>query len=175
MPGLKQGRRQAGIALLESLVALAILSGALLGMLLVQLRTLEATAGANHRAQALRLIDDLAERIRANPDGFARLADYRVGWGAPPAPDADCEAQWCDPAALARWDLARWKASVAHALPLGDAAVFDVPALSNGTPRRALDVLIGWRSKEADTFAPAPDAEIWCPAGLACHFGHVQP
>jgi type IV pilus assembly protein PilV len=163
-------RRQAGIALLESLIALAILAGALLGMLFVQLRTMAEAQSTTHRAQALRLIEDLAERIQSNPGGFAQLADFRSDWGPAAAGAPDCEAQWCGAAALARWDLHAWKSRVAHALPLGDAKVFDLP----GEPRRALGVMIGWRADRPDG-ASATAPGIACPQGLLCHLGHVQP
>ena len=70
-------RRQAGLALLESLIALAILASALLGMLFVQLRTQADTESALRRAQALRLIDDLAERIQSNPGAPRYYRRYR--------------------------------------------------------------------------------------------------
>jgi len=167
-------RRQAGIALLESLIALAILASALLGMLFVQLHTLAEAQSTMHRAQALRLTEDLSERIQSNPGGFAQLADYRSDWGPAAAHAPDCEAQWCDAAALAQWDLQAWKARVAHALPLGAATVFDLPGLAAGEPRRALGVMIGWRAAQADeTSATMPG--IACPSGLVCLLGHVQP
>lgn len=165
---------QAGIALLESLIALAILASALLGMLFVQLRTLAEAQSTVHRAQALRLIGDLAERIQSNPGGFAQLGDYRSDWGPATAGAPDCEAQWCGSAALAQWDLQAWKSRVAYSLPLGDAAVFDLPGLTAGEPRRVLGVMIGWRAARADD-ASASVPGIACPAGLSCHLGHVQP
>lgn len=167
-------RRQAGLALLESLIALAILASALLGMLFVQLRTQADTESALRRAQALRLIDDLAERIQSNPGAVAELGSYRIDWGTAPATAIDCEAQWCNPSQLAQWDLAHWKAGVARALPLGDAAVFDIPSLAPGTPRRMLGVMVGWHARGGDAFALSVPGTS-CPAGLACHFGHVQP
>ena len=167
-------RRLAGLALLESLVALAILASALLGILFVQLRTLADTESALRRTQALRLIDDLAERVQSNPGGFARLGDYRADWRTVVAAPADCELQWCDPSQLALWDLANWKSGVARTLPLGDAAVFDLPDAAAAQTRRALGVMVGWHASDGDTFELAvPGAS--CPAGLVCHFGHVQP
>jgi len=176
MPDMKRAhsRRLAGLALLESLIALAILASALMGILLVQLRTLADTESALRRTQALRLIDDLAERIQSNPGGFARLGDYRVDWRTVVAAPMDCEAQWCDPAQLAVWDLANWKATVARTLPRGDAAVFDMPDIAAAQTRRVLGVMVGWHAGDGDTFELAVPGAA-CPAGLVCHFGHVQP
>jgi len=174
MPRLNSKRVQAGIALLESLIALAILASALLGMPFVQLRTLAEAQGTMHRAQALRLIEDLGERIRSNPGGASELAAYRSDWGPVAAPAPDCEVQWCGPDALAQWDLRTWKARVAATLPQGDAAVFEQPGAASGQARRTLGVTIGWRSDGAEgAGATVPGSS--CPSGLICHVGHVQP
>lgn len=167
-------RTQTGMALIEALVALAILAGTLLGLLYMQLRTVADTESALRRTQALHLIDDLAERIRSNPNGFAELASYRSDWGAAQAPGIDCESQSCGPDQLARWDLAQWRANVARALPQGDAAVFDPPGLPSGSPLRMLGVMVGWRTRSGDTFEVAVPGAI-CPTGHVCQFGHVQP
>lgn len=164
----------AGVALIEALVALAILGGALLGLLYMQLRTAADAESALRRTQALHLIDDLAERIRSNPEGFAQLASYRSDWGTAPQAGVDCQEQFCGPDQLARWDLAQWKANVARALPQGDATVFDPPELPPGSAARMLGVLVSWRSRNGDSFELAvPGAR--CPAGHVCQFGHVQP
>ena len=165
---------QVGVALIEALVALAILGGALLGLLFTQLRTAADAESALRRAQAIHLIDDLAERIRSNPKGFAVLPSYRSDWGTAPAPGIDCQAQFCDPEQLARWDVAQWKANVARALPQGDATIFDPRESPAGTPTRLLGVLVGWQTRSGDSFELAvPGAS--CPIGHACQFGHVQP
>ncbi|MBS0340455.1 MAG: type IV pilus modification protein PilV [Proteobacteria bacterium] len=167
--------RTKGAALLEALVTLAILAGALLALVYMQLRTQADTESALRRMQALHLIDDLAERVRANPQGFNQLAGYRTGWHTTPAADVDCEAQPCATEQLARWDLAQWKAEVARALPDGDATVFAPPeTLPTGSPWRLLGVMVAWRARNDDDFVLAvPGAS--CPTGLACQFGHVHP
>lgn len=173
---LKRARfsSSAGIALIEALAAMAILAATLLGLLYMQLHTVADTEGALRRTQALHLIDDLAERIRSNPDGVAQLSSYRSGWGAAPAPETDCEKQACGTAQLARWDLAQWKTNVARTLPQGDAVVFEPPGAGSGTSPRMLSVLVGWQTRSADSFdVTVPGAT--CPPGHACQFGQVQP
>lgn len=167
-------RRLQGAALFEALVALAILAGTLLALLYMQLRAQADSESALRRMQALHLIDDLAERVRANPQGFDALAGYRIEWSANPAAQIDCEAQACAAAQLARWDLAQWKSEVARALPGGDAAVFDPPGTPAEAPPRLLGVMVAWRTRNGDDFGLAvPGAS--CPAGHACQFGHVHP
>lgn len=163
-----------GAALFEALVALAILAGTLLALLYMQLRTQADSESAMRRMQALHLIDDLAERVRANPQGFEELDGYRVDWGASPAAEVDCEARPCAAAQLVRWDLAQWKSEVMRALPGGNAAVFDPPGIPPGAPRRLLGVMVAWRARNGDGFELAvPGAS--CPVGHACQFGHVHP
>lgn len=162
-----------GAALFEALVALAVLAGALLALLYMQVRTQADSESALRRMQALHLIDDLAERIRANPQGFDALSAYRTDWSTMPAADVDCEAQPCASTQLARWDLAQWKADVARALPDGDATVFEPPVASPGAPSRMLGVMVAWRLRNGDDFElVVPGAS--CPASHACQFGHVH-
>ena len=176
-------RRPHGIALLESLVAIVILAIAVLGMLGVQLRTLADTQTAVRRAQGIRLIEDFAERIKTNPDGFRQLRHYVAGWNAvPEAPD--CRQTVCDAATLAKWDIAVWKQAVADTLPLGRASVFESSDETRPGHGRQLGVMVAWRASErgkadkaytAPLTLPSPGAEADCPAGLTCHLAHVQP
>lgn len=169
-----KAHRASGIALLEAMIALAILGASLLGLIYLQLRTMADTENALRQTQALHLIDDLAERIRTNPAGPRELGDYRIGWGEAPAPEVDCEAQWCSPEQLARWDLARWKRNLALALPQGDATVFDPSQPGPGASRRMLGVMVAWHNRLGEGFeVSVPGAT--CPADKACQFGHVQP
>lgn len=168
-------RPVAGIAMLEALVALAILAGTLLGLLYMHVRSLADAEGALRRTQALHLIDDLAERVRSNPDAIGQLPGYRSEWGAAPAFEVDCDAQACDPGQLAKWDLAQWKANVARALPQGDASIFEPAGLLPGTVARTLEVLVGWRTRTGNSFFELSVPGASCPDGNSCQFGHVGP
>lgn len=174
MPRMRPTRRNTGIALLEALIALAIVGASLLGLLHLQMRTLADTENALRQTQAAHLVDDLGERIRSNPQGLRELGGYLAGWGPAPQPEADCDAQWCSPSQLARWDVAQWKRGLALALPHGDAAVFDTLQAPAGDARRMLGVMVAWRSRLGEAFeVSVPGAA--CPADHVCQFGHVQP
>ena len=56
---------QKGITLLESLVAIVVMALGLLGVVGIQMRTLADTQTGVRRAQAVKLIEDLSERVRA--------------------------------------------------------------------------------------------------------------
>jgi type IV pilus assembly protein PilV len=182
---LSRRRGQEGITLLESLISLMILALAVLGMLAVQVRILAETQTGVRRAQAVRLIEDLGERIRSNPGGSAELARYVADWDASPGPApaaTDCGALACQPADQASWDLAAWKRQVAETLPLGNARLFESGGESAATHRQ-LGVIVGWRAneRERDPAWSQPfqsdfeRAGVACPAGLICHLVYVHP
>lgn len=65
---------QHGVGLVEVLVALVLLSIAVLGFVALQLRAVAASHEAGRNIQAMNIARDLSERIRTNRDG---LADYK--------------------------------------------------------------------------------------------------
>ena len=69
-------RRQRGITLIESLVALVISVLGIIGILGMQMRTLVDSQTATRRAQAVRLIEDLSERMRVHPNARDGLMRY---------------------------------------------------------------------------------------------------
>jgi type IV pilus assembly protein PilV len=174
--------RPEGITLLESLVSLMILALAVLGMLAVQIRTLAEMQTGVRRAQAVRLVEDLGERIKSNPAGYAELASYVTGWNATPTASVDCSRTACNATDQAKWDVANWKLRVADALPLGNAELF-YSADEDSPRRRQLGVLVGWRANERTHDAAMrmalqsgiAEAGTTCPAGLICHLAYVQP
>lgn len=180
-------QEQAGSTLLESLVSMLILTIGILGLSSVQLRTLAETQTSVRRSQAVRAIEDLAERIKANPDGFGQLraGTYASGWNADIASaDDGCSSHACSAGELAQSDLMRWKSNLAETLPMGRASVFTSTDESADTANgRQLGVMVGWRANErastGDHTSPAPfqvsAAGIDCPEELICHLVYVQP
>ncbi len=74
-------RLQRGISLIESMVAIVVMALGILGILGVQMRTLADTQTGVRRAQAIRLIEDLSERMKVNPNALGSLGNYTTGWG----------------------------------------------------------------------------------------------
>lgn len=174
-------QRQRGVSLIESLIAIVVMALGILGILGVQMRTLSDTQAGVRRAQAIRLTEDLAERLQNNPDALNNLTAYT----AEPSSSNDCEGGSCAPGDLATYDIKQWRDRIPEALPGGQAIVF----IPKGGPRQ-LGVLIGWRENRhyptADLAAlNAPlvvaginsvgDAPVNCPAGLICHLQYIQP
>lgn len=173
---------QRGISLIESIVAIVVMSLGILGILGVQMRTLVDTQTGVHRAQAIRLIEDLSERMKVNPNALGNLATYTSGFGATPAaPSTDCKTSACTNSQLAAYDLAQWKQTVKSLLPGSDVAVFLAADEVDGS-RRQLGVMVSWRENERDT-ATADKAElvskaiggsgISCPVNSSCHLQYI--
>lgn len=79
---LRQSQR--GISLIESLVAIVIAALGILGVLGVQMRTMSDTSTTVRRAQAIRLIEDLGERLKTNPNALSNIASYTSAFGNTP-------------------------------------------------------------------------------------------
>lgn len=187
-------QRQRGITLIESLIAIVITALGILGILGVQMRTLSDTSTTVRRAQAIRLIEDLSERMRAHPNAVAFIDKYVTDFSHTP-PSGDCSTG-CAPADMVKYDLGNWKQTVKDTLPLAQASVFLPPAdtalgLKAGQ-RRQLGVMIAWRENErhdADTgykdnidaskiddggtFKSGGGAAATCPAGHTCHLQYI--
>ncbi len=71
-------RRERGFALVEALVATVIVGVGLLGLMQLILTSLREGVEALTRTQAITLVGDIAERIRANPGALDAydLANY---------------------------------------------------------------------------------------------------
>ncbi|MBO0944303.1 type IV pilus modification protein PilV [Acidovorax temperans] len=174
--------RQRGFSLIESLVAVVVMALGILGILGVQMRTLADTQTGVRRAQAIRLIEDLSERIKLNPNalGSGVVTQLTTGLGAVSGPIPDCSAG-CTAENFARSELSRWKTTVQNTLPLGDAVVFTVADETDANNRRQLGVMISWRENERNVdLAPVftPDstgaAGVACPANRICHLQYIQ-
>lgn len=179
-------RRQRGISLIESLIAMVVMALGILGIVGVQMRTLTDTQSGVRRAQAIRLIDDLGERLQNNPDALNNLATYTTSPGA----GTDCATAACTPAQLAAFDIRQWRLNVAAALPGGSATVF----IPKGGPRQ-LGVMLGWNETRFNasgtsgttaqttalnaplkvTGTSAADQAMVCPDNQSCHIQYLQP
>lgn len=148
---------QHGITLIESLVAIVVVALGILGILGVQMRTLNDTQTSVRRAQAVRLIEDLSERMKINPNALANLNGYVTDWDATPASLKDCSASTCTNAELAGYDLAQWKQTVKNTLPIADAKIFIAQGEATASNRRQLGIMIRWRENERNTSSSYKD------------------
>lgn len=185
-------RRQRGVSLLESLVAIAVAALGILGVVGVQMRTLADTQTTVRRAQAVRLIEDLSERLKVNPNAMDGLDAYVSGFNDEPTP-GDCSgSNSCTKEQLAAHDIGVWKQTVKSNLPLGQANVFVAPAESgvSASNRRQLGVMISWRENEKETDTDYKDSidatkvkngstltagggSVTCPTDRVCHLQYI--
>jgi type IV pilus assembly protein PilV len=134
-----------GFTLVETLVALMVLSMGLLGAAALLLDSLRNHAAALRRVSASNLVRDMADRIRANPRGGSY---YQAS--SPTASDCG-ETSGCDAMQLASSDLLFFATS-AHALfPRADteARIEFAPATGPATPARYL-ITLRWSDARDD-------------------------
>ena len=115
---------QQGLTLLEILIALVVLSVGLLGIAGMQATGLRNNHAAYTKTQATALAMDMADRIRANPDGTADYAGLDTNDSTTMSGAADCTpaascnpvplcenvttANGCSPANIAKFDKYQW-------------------------------------------------------------------
>lgn len=99
--------------MIEVLVAVTILSIGLLGTAALQIQSKRANLGSVERTLASMLVNDMFERMRANPTQFNTYltelaASQNVGQtgGAEPT---TCVDSACTPTQLAQWDVWDWE------------------------------------------------------------------
>ena len=116
---------QSGVTLMESMVALVILSVGLLGLAGIHVTGMRGNNGAYLRTQAAILVNDLAERMHANPnadanadveDGDAYLSIPNIACDQP-IDTPNCEAVACNSIQMAQYDSYQWVCSVEALLP----------------------------------------------------------
>lgn len=161
---------QAGVSLIESLVALLVVSLGMLAMLGLLTTAARLAKTGQSRALANLLAQDIIDRMQANPlaahDGDYELPSLALAQSRPPAPPACAASMACTPQELAQRDLAFWQASLFNSLPSGTGHVRP----GDG----AADVWIVWRDSSghpegADLrpFLTGPgDARSACPPGF---------
>lgn len=89
---------------MEVLVALLLLSIAVLGFVALQVRAVAASTEAGQNIQAINVARDLAERIRVNRAGLNSYVDLGESETL-----TDCSSGFCSAANMAKYDYAQVK------------------------------------------------------------------
>ncbi len=98
-------RKQAGVGLMEVLVALLLLAIGVLGFVALQYRAIEASSEGENRIQAINLARDVAEKIRTNRDQIGR---YAIGISTNVlAANPNCFTTFCTALQKATFDAAQ--------------------------------------------------------------------
>jgi len=106
---------QSGFTLIEAMVSLVVLSVGMIGIAALYAQGLGAGRTAQYRTQAVNLVGDMADRIRANRLGRAAYAGGAANNGC----DPQNGGLNCAPAQMAAHDLFLWDQEVRQRLPNG--------------------------------------------------------
>lgn len=142
-------RRDRGFSLLEVLIALLVLSIGLLGLAGLQVFSLKYNHQSYERTQATLMTYDIADRMRANPEGvFGGNYDSIGKTDAAPS-YVDCASAACSAGAdIANFDIAMWKLGLAQPGNLaGGAGAIQRLATPNGALFR---ITVWWREDDLD-------------------------
>lgn len=149
-------RAACGFTLVEALVAVVIVSVGLLGVGGLALSALRETSTALDRTRAVFLIDDMMERIRANPDAEDAYdcSTYPAGPVEHGCAPSGAPASPCTPRELAEDDLARWQALARESLSLAGSgncpANVSYLAAGSGSVPSGYRVELSWTGRGSD-------------------------
>ena len=132
---LQTNPNQHGFTLLEVLITLIIIAGALLGTAGMQAFGLKLTQGSQFRSQAVYLAVEMLERIDANNPGAKAgnyVNDQIVGMGSAPLCDTNVTA--CTAADAALQDMKQFETKLVAQLPSPTAKISCAPAPCAGNP-----------------------------------------
>jgi type IV pilus assembly protein PilV len=176
LPALPVRRLAArGFSLIEVLVSMVIVSLGILALAGLLQSASRYGKMSELRSTATLLANDIADHIRANPDGATKMNAYNVTSAFPATAAKDnrltagnkCDAADCDAKELGAVDLYFWSARVLATLPQGTPFIQYNAALAGGTQNGSVDVWVAWMdpSTSAGGGTERPDTE--CPAGLS--------
>lgn len=122
---------QTGLGLIESLIALLVISVGLLGIAALQITSLKQSSSSQYHSQAVWYNYEMTDRIEANRGAFAQYA----GIDTTQTYSMDCESSACTPANMVQADAQVWSNLVSN-LPSGKGVITQ----SNGL----LQVTVMW-------------------------------
>ncbi|MBC6904637.1 type IV pilus modification protein PilV [Saccharophagus sp. K07] len=116
-------RNEVGSSLVEVVVALFVLAVGMLGVLSMQVKSMQFNQSAYYYTQAVYLANEILEHMRSSP-GIANT--YLIGLEeAAPTASKNCNdtSVTCSPAELRNFNLKQWRDNVTSTLVSGKASV----------------------------------------------------
>jgi type IV pilus assembly protein PilV len=101
--------QQRGVTLIEVLIAIFVTSIGLLGIAGLEVYSKQSGFEALQRTTASMLLNDIAEKMRANPGALAIYQGATVGGGSLSTPSTDCTTTACNASDMATYDLWEWE------------------------------------------------------------------
>lgn len=117
----RPARPPGGIAMIESLIAILLLSMCALAYAALQMRGLQSNSSAMWRSKATLLAYDMADRMRANRSGVTAGAFNSLT--SPGAAPGCGSGSACSPTTMAQLDYVNWSTTLAAELPGGSGVV----------------------------------------------------
>lgn len=155
-----------GFALLESLLAMTLLVGGVLALLWSMQRANTQQRQQLHRAQAMRLADNMAQRMRAHPNALTDA--YARTWQASAAtPQHTCHTQACDNLAWVTEQQQQANDELKQ-LPRGDMAITPLAFDANPLGGPAWVITVAWQDPEEAFRTDGAWGEPPCPAAKSC-------
>ena len=147
-------RRQTGLGLIESLIALMVISIGLLGIAALQLSSLKQSSSAQWHTQAVWFSYEMTDRIVANKIAFASYEGIDTSSDF----SMDCEASACTPDQLVTADAEDWKNLVSK-LPNGRGVITSPGA-------NTLTVSVMWEDGDETTNCTNGEPDT---SGMTCY------
>lgn len=169
----RSSRHQTGASLIEVMVSALIVAFGILAMIALQTNALKFNKTSEYRSVATLLANDLADRIRVNPEG-AELGQYDLSGeyealGEAPEPQP-CPSSGCSSAQLAAQDLSEWRRALFFSLPASDARV------SLNAASGTVDMWVAWLDPvDAAGVAPGANQAGECPDQFAAANANPSP
>ena len=141
-------RRQRGITMVESLVALVVMSIGMLGIASLYVTSLKTGRSALVRTQAVNLATDIADRIRSNRAGKGGYETLKYGTDLEAH---DCVVKsTCTAAELAEDDLFRWTANLKTFMPDGTTGTVEFKDNSGALQPNRYTITVAWSEFNED-------------------------
>jgi type IV pilus assembly protein PilV len=156
-----------GFTLLEALVAVVVISVGLLGLLGLQTVAVVNTHVSQSRTMASIAADDIADRIRANPEAAdngsynAVAIQYNPADGAT-APVTDCVNADCDAEQIGALDAWEWERTLYKSMRARGYVDCREPATpSAADPCRTFEIAVVWAERqEPNSALDAPEDDL---------------
>jgi type IV pilus assembly protein PilV len=156
---------QSGVSLIEVLVSILVAALGIMTMVVMQVNATKLSKTSEVRAMGALLVGDLADRMRANPQGFTTNSYAFNEASAIPAASTQCVGATanCLPPQMAQQDLSDWLNTIQGTLPSGTARISTVNAANNG-----VDLWLIWIDPQDQSTATASNLNpSTCPKDLS--------
>jgi type IV pilus assembly protein PilV len=148
-------RRQAGVTMIEVMIAVLVLSIGLLGVAATLAKSARFSLGAWAQSAVANGMSDIAERMRSSPNaavaGFQLNDDYDTQRAAidagTVAPAKNCDAAACTPAESAQFHLANWRLGLTQGMPGAAGWVAPLSSASASSSATSYEVVVMWFDK----------------------------